>query len=229
MDFMQFDDGCGRFGLKASPKALQDHYNLAKPPKELPVSFNISPGQTTPVVIAGEDGKPTLEMMKWGFYLEPKNRPKMLLFNTRDDNAFKGFWKSMILKRRALVPASNYFEWTKGSTKQKYSFHPKQLELFSFAGVWGTWKDVDGQSKATYSIITTEPNKEAKSVHNRMPVILHPEDEPKWLESSKTSEEDITPFLHPFEDNGLVVDEVDSKTTAYAYDDERLIAPLNSA
>jgi putative SOS response-associated peptidase YedK len=229
MDFMMFDDGCGRYGLKASPRAVQDHYNLAKPPKDLPASFNVSPAQTMPVVIANEEGKPQLEMMKWGFHLEPKNRPKMLLFNTRDDNAFKGFWKSMILKRRALIPATGYFEWTKGTTKQKYYFRPKQLDLFSFAGVWSTWKDVDGKEKATYSIITTEPNKEAKSVHNRMPVILHPEDEPKWLDPSKTNQEDIEPYLHPYEDNGIEVDEVSSKTTAFAYDDERLIAPLNSA
>jgi putative SOS response-associated peptidase YedK len=229
MDFMKFDDGCGRYGLKASPKAIQDHYNLANPPKDLPTSFNVSPGQTMPVVVADESGKPKLELMKWGFYLEPKNRPKMLLFNTRDDNAFKGFWKSMILKRRALIPVTGYFEWTKSTPKQKYYFHPKQLELFSFAGVWGTWKDVDGEVKATYSIITTEPNKEAKSVHNRMPVILRKEEEASYLDPSKTSEKDVTPFLHPFEDNGLVVDEVNSKTTAFAYDDERLIAPLNSA
>jgi putative SOS response-associated peptidase YedK len=229
MDFMKFDDGCGRYGLKASPKAIQDHYNLANPPKDLPISFNVSPGQTMPVVVADESGKPKLELMKWGFNLEPKNRPKMLLFNTRDDNAFKGFWKSMILKRRALIPVTGYFEWTKSTPKQKYYFHPKQLELFSFAGVWGAWKDVDGEVKATYSIITTEPNKEAKSVHNRMPVILRKEEEASYLDPSKTSEEDVTPFLHPFEDNGLVVDEVNSKTTAFAYDDERLIAPLNSA
>jgi putative SOS response-associated peptidase YedK len=210
MDFMKFDDGCGRYGLKASPKAIQDHYNLANPPKDLPTSFNVSPGQTMPVVVADESGKPKLELMKWGFNLEPKNRPKMLLFNTRDDNAFKGFWKSMILKRRALIPVTGYFEWTKTTPKQKYYFHPKQLELFSFAGVWGTWKDVDGEMKAIYSIITTEPNKEAKSVHNRMPVILRKEEEASYLDPSKTSEEDVTPFLHPFEDNGLVVDPLNS-------------------
>jgi putative SOS response-associated peptidase YedK len=229
MNFMQFDDACGRYGLKVSPEILKNHYNLATKPKELPASFNVSPGQTMPVVIAGEDGKPKLEMMKWGFYLEPKNRPKMLLFNTRDDNAFKGFWKSMILKRRALIPATGYFEWTKTTPKRKYYFHPKQLDLYSFAGVWGLWKDVDGEVKPTYSIITTEPNKEAKSVHNRMPIILRKEEEASYLEPSKTSQEAITPFLHPFEDNGLVVDEVSSKTTAFAYNDESLIAPLNSA
>lgn len=229
MDFMKFDDACGRYGLKASPKDLQDHYNLANPPKDLPKSFNVSPGQTMPVVVAGDNGKPRLEMMKWGFYLEPKNRPKMLLFNTRDDNAFKGFWKSMTVKRRALIPATGYFEWTKTTPKHKYYFHPKQLELFSFAGVWGLWKDVDGIEKPTYSIITTEPNKEAKAIHNRMPIILRKEEEASYLEPSKASEEAVLPFLHPFEDEGLIVDEVSNKTTAFAYDDEGLIAPLNSA
>jgi putative SOS response-associated peptidase YedK len=230
MNFMKFDDGCGRYGLKTNPRAVQDHYHLAKPPKELPVSFNVSPGNIMPVVVAGDDGKPKMEMMKWGFYLKPKNGPTRFLFNTRDDSAFKSnFWKSMVLKRRALVPVTGYFEWTKTTPKHKYYFQPKQTDLFSFAGIWSTWKDSNGEEMATYSIITTEPNKEAKTVHNRMPVILRKEEETSYLEPSRTSQEDIASFLHPLEDNGLVVSEVSNKTTAFAYDDEGLIAPLNSA
>jgi putative SOS response-associated peptidase YedK len=238
MDFMKFDDGCGRYGLRATPDEIADAYDLGEEGKELLNdlekqgllhSYDVKPTNKMPVVVAGEDGKPRLEVMKWGFNLEPKNRPKMLLFNTRDDNAFKGFWKPMILKRRALVPATGYFEWTKTTPKHKFYFRPKQSDLFSFAGVWSAWKDVDGKEMATYSIITTEPNNEAKSVHNRMPVILRKEEETSYLDPSKDSEEDISPFLHPFEDNGLVVSEVSNKTTAFAYDDEGLIAPLNSA
>lgn len=235
---MKFDDACGRYGLRAKPADIAETYDLGEEGKKilndlekqgLLSNFDVKPTNKMPVVIAGEDGKPKLEVMKWGFNLEPKNRPKMLLFNTRDDSAFKGFWKSMVLKRRALIPATGYFEWTKATNKQKFYFHPKHAGLFSFAGVWSMWKDVDGKEIATYSIITTEPNKEAKAVHNRMPVILRKEDETSYLDPSKDTEQAIAPFLHPLEDNGLDVVEVSNKTTAYAYDDERLIAPLNSA
>jgi putative SOS response-associated peptidase YedK len=80
----------------------------------------------------------------------------------------------------------------------------------------------------TYTLITTEPNREARAIHNRMPVILHPEDEPKWLEPSRVKREDIEPFLHPLEDKGLEIYEVDRDATDWEYDDKRRIAELNS-
>jgi putative SOS response-associated peptidase YedK len=237
MNYMKFDDACGRYGLRAKPADIAETYDLGEEGKKilnelekqgLLSNLDVKPTNSMPVVIAGEDGKPKVEVMKWGFNLEPKNRPKMLLFNTRDDNAFKGFWKPMILRRRALIPATGYFEWTKTTPKRKYYFHPKHRDVYSFAGVWSTWKDIDGEEKATYSIITTEPNKEAKAVHNRMPVILHQEDQASWLEPSRDKQEVIEPFLHPLEDDGLEVREVSSDVRDLEYSDERIIAPLNS-
>lgn len=236
MDFMKYDDGCGRYGLKATPKAVQDHYHLAKPPKDLPLSFDISPGQTMPVVIADEDGKPILEMMKWGLipsWWKKTEKIPFSTFNARDDKLFNsGVWRS-IYRRRALVPATNYFEWTKvpkGSTepKRKYSFHPKQTDIFSFAGFYDIWEDVEKREWKTYTLITTEPNKEARAIHDRMPVVLHQEDEAAWLEPSRTKREDIEPFLRPLEDNALEIDEVESDAKVYGYNDEGRIRPLNS-
>src|SRR5471030_1048872 len=65
MDFMKYDDGCGRYALSASSSELKKRYNLAKVPSELPKSFDIKPGQTLPVVVESEDGKPQLELMTW--------------------------------------------------------------------------------------------------------------------------------------------------------------------
>jgi putative SOS response-associated peptidase YedK len=233
---MRYDDGCGRYGLKVSPEEMAKRYNLAKIPPVIPVSYDISPGQTLPVVTASDDGKPQAEMMKWGLIPSWSKDPKMgyRLFNARDDNLFKSpIWRGVILRKRALVPATGFFEWTKPEKeskkpKQKYYFHPKQLDIFSFAGVWDTWHDVEGKEWKTYSIITTEPNKEMRSIHNRMPVILHQEDESSWLEPSRTKREDIEPYLHPLEDNGLEVVEVSSDVRDLEYNDERRIAALNS-
>ncbi len=233
---MQYDDGCGRYTLDASAGALKKRYNLATKPPDFHPSLNISPGNTMPVIVADENGKPKLKTMKWGLIPVWAKDPKMgyRLFNARDDHLFSsGIWKQVIYKKRVLVPATGFFEWTKPDkasrqAKQKFYFHPRQIDIFSFAGVWSSWKDSEGKEIKTYSLITTEPNKEMRSVHDRMPVILHPEDESSWLESSNVTRDDIEPLLRPLEDNGLEVYEVNNDTKGIEFNDKALIAPLNS-
>jgi putative SOS response-associated peptidase YedK len=233
MEYMHLDDACGDFSLEAYADALKTRYGLFRAPNRDYRSYDTRPGQISAVVYAGEDGSAQLEDMQWGFQIERKNPPsKLLLFNTRDDNAFRGFWKPLITRRRALIPATGYFEWTKppkGTPKQKYFFHPKQIDLFSFAGVWNSWKDSGGKVIKAFSIVTTEPNKEAAEIHNRMPVILRKEDEASYLDPSKTEPKDIELLLHPYEDSGLEVFEVSNNTRAFSSNDHGLIAPLNSA
>jgi putative SOS response-associated peptidase YedK len=235
MDFMKYDDGCGRYTLKVKAGDLKKRYNLARVPNDIPESYDVKPGQTLPVIDATEDGKPQLEMMKWG--LIPSFWPKdkkltFSTFNARDDKLFQsGMWRS-VYRKRALVPATGYFEWTKppkGSDipKQKFYFRPKQLDIFSFAGFYDVWKDVENREWKTYTLITTEPNKEARTIHNRMPVLLSKEDETSWLDPTRVKREDIESFLHPLEDGGLEIVEVSIDASA-EYNDESRIAPLNS-
>src|ERR1700722_6932306 len=138
MDFMKYDDGCGRYTLSVKPQDLKKRYNLAKVPSEITNSFDVKPGQTLPVIIETDDGKPQLEMMKWGLvpsWWKKDAKIAFSTFNARDDTVFKsGMWRS-IYRKRALVPATGYFEWTKPSKesdtpKQKFYFHPKQLDIF---------------------------------------------------------------------------------------------------
>lgn len=232
---MLFDDGCGRYTLSVKAGDLKKRYNLAKVPKDIPASYDVKPGQTLPVITDDENTKPQLEMMKWGLVPFWAKDPKIgySTFNARDDSVFtKPMWRS-IYRKRALIPATGYFEWTKptkesGDPKQKYFFRPKNLDIFSFAGFYDVWKDVANHEWKTYTLITTEPNKEASAIHDRMPVILRPEDEASWLEPSRVKREDLEPFLYPLEDNGLEVVEVSSDVSDWAYDDERRIAALNS-
>jgi putative SOS response-associated peptidase YedK len=231
---MKYDDACGRFSLYATADGFKNSYGfLDKPDKDFR-SFDISPTQMSPVIYKSSEGKPVLEEMKWG--LIPawwKQDPKIgyKLFNARDDKVFdSGMWRG-IYRKRALIPASGYFEWTKppkGTPKQKYYYTSKQQDLFSFAGIYDVWKDAGNKEWKTFTIITTEPNKEAAKVHNRMPVILHKEDEEAWLDLSKSKREEIEPFIHPLEDNALKVVEVSNNTRDFKYTDDGLIAPLNS-
>jgi putative SOS response-associated peptidase YedK len=230
------DDACGRYVLKAARKELMDRYNLANPPKDIKTNYNVAPGQILPVVIAAKDA-PKLEMMKWGLVPFWAKDPKIgyKLINARDDTIFtKPMWRNVILRKRALIPASGFYEWRKPpegskSPKQPFFIHPKQTDLFSFAGVWDSWKDVEGLEWRTYSIVTTEPNREMAAIHNRMPVILRPEDEAAWLDPANDSRAQIEPLLQPYNDGGLEIFEVSPEVNVIRNNDAKLILPVNSA
>jgi putative SOS response-associated peptidase YedK len=230
------DDACGRYILKANKQELAKHYNLANPPKDIQPNYNVAPGQILPVVTAGDNG-PKLEMMKWGLVPFWAKDPKIgyKLINARDDTVFtKPMWRSVILRKRALIPANGFYEWKKPpggakTPKQPFFIHPKQTDLFSFAGVWDSWKDAEGLEWHTYSIVTTDPNREMSSIHNRMPVILHPEDEAAWLDPANDSRAQIEPLLHPYDDAGLEMFEVSTDVNVTRNNDAKLILPVNSA
>lgn len=148
-------------------------------------------------------------------------------------NSGKAAWRSVILKKRCLIPADGFYEWKKFMTDEKerkrpFYIHSKQEEIFSFAGVWEAWKDSENNIWKTYSIITTEPNKEMSSIHDRMPVILHPEDEASWLESSRVTRDSIEPLLRPLEDGALEMYKVSTDVNTVKNNDENLLVALDS-
>jgi putative SOS response-associated peptidase YedK len=224
---------CGRYTLYKKVDELSKRYNIAKVPYDINANFNVTPGQIMPVITQDEAGR-HLELMEWGLIPAWAKDPLIgyRLINARDDGIFeKPVWRSVILHKRALIPADGFYEWQKPdnpkSHKQPYYIHPKQLDLFSFAGIWESWKDAEGQGWKTYSIITTRPNKEMKHVHNRMPVILHPEDESGWLEPSRTTKEAVEPLLHPYEDNGLELYKVSDAVNSTRNNNQQLIYALS--
>jgi putative SOS response-associated peptidase YedK len=230
---MIIDDGCGRYVLQVKSKDLAKRYNLAKSPPGIGENYNVAPGQSLPVVVQPEGGERRIEMMRWGLVPVWAKDPKIgyKLINARDDTIFtKPVWRGLVLKKRALVPATGFYEWQKPAgakaKKQPFYIRPKQTGIFSFAGVWSSWHDAEGKDWQTYSIITTEPNKEMARVHNRMPVILRPEDESSWLDTSRTAREDIEPFLRPYHDNGLEMYKVDTDVNSAANNSPELIRRL---
>jgi putative SOS response-associated peptidase YedK len=225
---------CGRYTLQTKADKLKKHYNLATISRDIRENFNVAPGQVMPVVTETDDGKPKLELMQWGLIPVWAKDPKIgyKLINARDDTIFdKPMWRNIILKKRCLVPADGFYEWRRPKSTKEFKtpffIHPKHFELFSFAGVWESWKDASGGEHKTYSIITTEPNKEMRAVHNRMPVILGPSEETSWLKPSNATRSSIEPLLRPFEDNGLEIYEVSRDVNSTRNNDKHLVYPLS--
>jgi putative SOS response-associated peptidase YedK len=88
--------------------------------------------------------------------------------------------------RRCLVPVDGYFEWHKldasGKKKQPYAIAMKSDEPFAMAGIWEEYSDkATGELIRTFAVVTCEPNSLLATIHDRMPVILAPEDYMRWL------------------------------------------------
>jgi putative SOS response-associated peptidase YedK len=83
--------------------------------------------------------------------------------------------------------------------KVKYRIARQDGELFGFAGLYDNWRDPNsGGELATCTIITTQPNELVAPIHNRMPVILLPEDEDHWLDPDMSEPEAIVGLLRPY-------------------------------
>jgi putative SOS response-associated peptidase YedK len=118
--------------------------------------------------------------------------------NARAETVTRGWWAQPFKKRRCLVPASGFYEWTHDKQKQPFGFDLQHGKMMAFAGIWDSWKNpADGVWLQTFTIITTDANELMAQVHNRMPVILHESDFNRWLERGETHQRPID-LLRPF-------------------------------
>jgi hypothetical protein len=84
-----------------------------------------------------------------------------------------------------------------GKNKQPFCIEVNSGELFAFAGLWDRWKDATGKSVETCSIRTTIPNAVTSAVHNRMPVILNPDNYDLWLDPGMNHASAASDLLKP--------------------------------
>jgi putative SOS response-associated peptidase YedK len=89
-----------------------------------------------------------------------------------------------------IVPVDGFFEWKaiKGQkTKQPYAIAMKSGKPFGIGGIWENWKEpAGGEWIRTFAIITTDANPLVAEIHDRMPLILAPEDYSRWLGDGQT-------------------------------------------
>jgi putative SOS response-associated peptidase YedK len=161
--------------------------------QQLPLRFNVAPTQAIPVVRQTDAGR-ELAVVRWGLIpswsKDPKSGP--LLINARSETAAeKPAFRSAFKARRCLIPSDGFYEWKKiGNKKQPYHFHLANGQLLAFAGLWERWKEIE-----SCTILTTAANELSGQFHDRMPVILSPNDYAEWLDpQAKEPRKLLTPF-----------------------------------
>lgn len=148
--------------------------------------YNVSPGQFV-TAVRGADHREIVQL-RWGLIPSWSKDAKIAFscLNARADTvktkpAFRSAYKS----RRCLIPADGYCEWLRqGKDKLPYLYEFDGGKLFSLAGLWELWTDpavAGAKPLETFTLITTDANELAAEIHDRMPVIDHPEDRQAWL------------------------------------------------
>ncbi len=172
---------CGRFTLNVSQEVLAKIFDLQEVPQIEP-RFNIAPSQAVATVRhIGEHNQ--LDNLKWGLLPNWFEDVTHAPINARSETVSeKPTFRHAIKYNRCIIPASGFYEWMpQGDRKQPYYIRLLNSSVMGFAGLWETRKSGDGSELNTCCILTTEANDIVKPIHDRMPVILKPEDYSRWL------------------------------------------------
>ena len=175
---------CGRFALRSSIKELAEALEAASVKiAEDRARYNIAPTQAVVVARDTDDDERELVHLKWGLVPAWAKDPAAVgarLINARSETVTeKPSFREAFRRRRCLIPTSGFYEWKReGARKQPYFFRMKTDEPFMFAGLWERWEGAagDGVTLETCTILTTMANEVLAPVHDRMPVIIAPED-----------------------------------------------------
>jgi len=110
--------------------------------------------------------------------------------NARVESLEQRWSYKSVIHNRCLIIADGFYEWKEHiyngkKRKERYLFTLKNNGLFTFAGLYSSWRrDKEAPLFNTFTMLTTQANDVVAAIHSkkRMPVILKREDEYHWLE-----------------------------------------------
>ncbi len=231
---------CGRFVLDAAPGEVADYMNLSEL-EDFPARFNIAPTQPILVVVEGGQSEPGSNLpnrqallVRWGFLpgwvKDPKEFP--LLINARAETAIgKASFRAAMRHRRILIPVTGFYEWRRpskeeGGKSQAYFIKPKRGGVIAFAGLMETWSSADGSEVDTGAILTTAANRTIGQIHDRMPVVVSPEDFTRWLDCKTQEPRDVADLMRAADEDLFEMIPVSDKVNKVSNTGADLLEPV---
>ena len=196
---------CGRYALNATAGDLIEHFGLVACP-EWSARYNIAPQSSIPVIRLKPGAGRVGQMVRWGLVPSWAKDPGIgnKLNNARSETAAdKPAFRSSFRRHRCLVPANGFYEWQALSVegkirKQPWYIHPTESGvLFAFAGLLAAWNSPAGDTIVSTCILTTGPNSLMAPIHDRMPVILSPDQFDLWLDPDNPDLDGLRGLMQP--------------------------------
>lgn len=220
---------CGRYTLTADGETVRTAYGLDEAPFDYRPRYNIAPQQDVLVVAQGRNGR-RAGVMRWGLVPgwadSPADGARMI--NARSETVTeRSAFREAFERRRCIIPADGFYEWRAVGAVRI----PMRISLgekpFAFAGLWERWQRGDGPPLYTCTILTTSPTASIASIHDRMPVLLRPEQYDLWLRQD-TDPETLQSLLRPYAGDDLQAYVVSSLVNKVENDGPECIAPASA-
>ncbi|YCI79107.1 SOS response-associated peptidase [Bacillus sp. R1-10] len=221
---------CGRFTLFTDIEEIKERFDIQGSfDEEYQFSYNIAPSRSVLSVI--NDGvRNRLGYLRWGlipFWAKDEKAGYKMINARAETIAEKASFRNAYMKKRCLIIADSFYEWKKTPERKI----PMRIKLknhapFGMAGLWESWKSPEGISVYSCSIITTVPNELMTSIHDRMPVILKPEDEKDWLNPSINDPAYLQQYLKSFDSEQMEAFEVSTDVNSTKNNSPNLIQQI---
>jgi putative SOS response-associated peptidase YedK len=170
--------------------------------------------------------------LKWGLVPRWAKDPAVgnRLINARAETVTeKPSFRDAFKRRRCLVPLDGFYEWSRrGDRKRPFYFHMRDGEPFAVAGLWEVWEG-DGGPLETCTLLTTGANELLAPYHDRMPVILRPEDYDRWLDADISRPELLLPLLRPYSPEEMAAYPVGLLVNSPSNEDPRCVEPRSGS
>ena len=203
---------CGRLSQStAAEKVIKVMRIMGSPPTFLGARYNVAPSQYVYAIRQPVHGENHWAVFRWGLVPHWAKDKKIgyKMFNARAETlAEKPSFRNAYRYRRCLIPADNFFEWqTIPGQKKKL---PWEIRLTDgrpmlFAGLWETWEG-EGEVIESCTIVTTDANDNLQALHDRMPVIISPEQADLWLDPDMQNPEKVQSLLVPVASDEIEMD-----------------------
>lgn len=228
---------CGRFAQPRSPEELARLFRATAVSELAGDRFNVAP--TDPVsAVVEHHGERLVDTFRWGlvpsFAEGPKARSPLINARAETVETAPAF-RAAFARRRCIVPAEAFYEWRRHRDpasgrilrSEPFAIRLRNGEPMAFAGVWAIWRDpATAQRLYSLAIVTGEPNELVATVHDRMPVILDPDDWHAWLDEGAGLGE-LRPLLRPYPAEGLEMYAVSPAVNNVRSQGAELLLPLS--
>lgn len=218
---------CGRFVTVIPYEELKQIFDLIESKVRPDPRYNLCPTQYAGVVRSTDAGN-VLDLLKWGLIPSWSKDKKAAshMINARSETvAEKPSFRHAIRKNRCIIPVSGFYEWSRLSgEKHPHFIHMADNSPMPLAGIWEHWKSPEGEVVESFSILTTAANKLISTLHDRMPVILHPKAFSLWLDRGMNDAHVLESLYVPYHDEELSFYKVPDLVNSPRFDSSACIA-----
>jgi len=166
-------------------------------------------------VVVSRDGRPQVELMKWGLVAKGAKDTNSVFryktYNVPSEKVLsKHSWEVAVRQSRCLVPVNGFYVPAGQADKGQTSYvQVKGQALFALAGIYTVWEDPQGATWGTFAVLTIEGDRAIAPVDGRIPVILAPDDEARWLDTSVTDANALYGLMRAYSGDMLDISQLD--------------------